>query len=101
MNYLEGKNLAFYQSLPQSVEIHRGCSIERKRGLSWTTDPKVAADFATGHRGIRVPNAVIARTIIPKDQILSVITDRQECEVIIDYRCLGDITMSWHVPEQT
>lgn len=95
--FLERENLAFYHSLPPSVEIHRGCSIERVRGLSWTTDRSVASDFARGHRGIRVPNALVATTIIPEDQIFTVITDRGESGVIVDCRQMRPIEMSWDI----
>ena len=39
----------FYDELPDLITAYRGCSTWRKRGLSWTTDRRVAASFAKGH----------------------------------------------------
>lgn len=74
----------FFDDLPDMVTLYRGCSLDRIHGISWTTDRRVAEGFARGHRGIRVPNAVIAKTCIRKGDIITVITDRKESEVIID-----------------
>lgn len=68
----------------RSDTLYRGCSLDRIHGLSWTTDRKVAEGFVYGHRGMRVPDAVIAKTRIRKNDIITVVTDRGESEVIID-----------------
>ncbi|QOG05138.1 hypothetical protein IGS74_10780 [Aureimonas sp. OT7] len=75
---------SFFDSLPDLITIYRGCSRPRVRGLSWTTDQRVARTFARGHRGIRVPAPVIVTARIPKVAIFAVITDRDESELIID-----------------
>jgi hypothetical protein len=50
----------YIEPLEWPVRIYRGCSRPRVRGVSWTMDRKVAEGFARGHRGIRVPDAVVA-----------------------------------------
>lgn len=76
----------FYGALPELVTVYRGCSRERMRGVSWTTDKTVAEGFARGHRGITIPDAVVAECRIAKQDIITVIPDRDESEVIIDPR---------------
>ena len=67
-------------------EGHRGSSRERAAGLSWTTRLDVAKQFARGHRSIVMPKPVIATAQIDKRHILALIADRQESEVLIDFR---------------
>ncbi|HXH00318.1 MAG TPA: hypothetical protein VNI79_07900 [Sphingomicrobium sp.] len=86
--FLSGKDKVFYDSLPDLVTIYRGGSAERVRGLAWTTDRNTVAGFARGHRGIAVPNAVIAIAVVEKDAVFTVATDRDEQEVIVNYRRL-------------
>jgi hypothetical protein len=77
---------AFFDALPEVVTIYRGCSRERMRGVSWTTDKAVAEGFARGHRGITVPDAIVAEYRIAKPDIITVMPDIAESEVIIDPR---------------
>jgi hypothetical protein len=90
-HYLSGDDRTCFDGLPDCLEVYRGCSKARIRGLSWTTDRDVAASFAVGHRGIRVPEPVIASAVIPKHAIFAAITARGEGEIVIDpqaLRCL-------------
>src|SRR5262245_38026515 len=48
------------EPLQWPVQIYRGCSRLRVRGLPWTMDRKVAEGFARGHRGKSVPDPVVA-----------------------------------------
>lgn len=82
--YWSEEQRRFFDDLPEMVTLYRGCSVDRVLGISWTTDRKVAEGFARGHRGIRVPDAVIAQARISKRDIITVLTDREESEVIID-----------------
>ena len=92
----------FFDSLPDTVPIYRGCSKERVRGISWTTDRTVAKSFASGHRGVAVPNASLAHAIIPKGAVFCVFTDRQESEVLIDPDRLQKVeTYSYANPSET
>lgn len=79
----------FFASLPDRVVVLRGCSQERVRGLSWTTDYDVAEGFAKGHRGKRVPCPVMAKAVVPKEAIFAVFTDRSESEIVLDPRRLS------------
>ncbi len=84
----------FYDRLPDLIRAYRGCSRSRVNGISWTTDRQVAAAFARGHRGIRVPDPVIAAAIIPKAAVVTVFTDRKESELIVKPDCLIELTVS-------
>lgn len=81
---MNGENLAFYQNLPEKMEIFRGAGRERAEGTPWTIDREVAEGFAQGHRGIKVPDPVIAQTIVYKHSVLAVSTDRGESEILIN-----------------
>ena len=74
--YLEKSDRAFFDALPDPVEAFQGCHRQRVRGVSWTTCPTVAAGFARGHRGIPVPDPVIARAMVPKAAVFAAFTDR-------------------------
>jgi hypothetical protein len=82
---------AFFNALPAQVTVFRGCTRPRLRGLAWTTDRAVAEGFARGHRGICVPEPVIASAIIPKEHIFFVSDDRNEKEIILDPRRLRSL----------
>jgi hypothetical protein len=81
----------FFDGLPDVVHVFRGCSSNRRNGISWTTSAKVAAGFARGHRGIRVPRPVVVEGSVPKTRIIAVLTDRDEQELILNPK---DVTMS-------
>jgi hypothetical protein len=70
--------------LPDTVEVFRGCSHPRLRGVSWTTDRAVAWSFARGHRGIRMPDPAVATAVIPKEEIFFVAAARQESEIVLN-----------------
>lgn len=91
--FLTGKDKKFYEGLPDRFRIFRGCSAERVRGFSWTTNLYVAMDFAGGHRGIQVKDAVIATAMLSKEAIFTVSTERQENEVVINWRHLRQLSV--------
>ena len=78
---------AFYAALPESVAIWRGCQRGRERGLHWTTDRAVAEGFAAGRRFIN-PSPTLVSAEIPKRHIFAVFVDRQESEIVVDWRRL-------------
>jgi hypothetical protein len=90
--YLPGDCREFFDGLPDPVEVFRGCSRPRIQGASWTTNRAVAEGFARGHRGIRVPDPVIASAVIPKEVIFAAFTDRQESEIVLDPRRLAKLS---------
>ena len=76
----------WFDALPQRLTVYRGAAADRWNGPSWTTDRTVALDFACGHRGERLPDPVIVSGCIPKDAILFATNDREESEVLLDWR---------------
>jgi hypothetical protein len=80
--YFSDANRAFWETLPSSNTVFRGCSRCRVDGFSWTTDKEVAKGFARGHRAIVVGDPVLVTANVKKDDVLAVFTDRRECEVI-------------------
>ena len=76
---------AFYDGLPDPVELWRGCARDYAHGFSWTVDRSIAEGFARGHRMIKVPDPVIARiAAAPKESIWAVFTERNEGEVLLN-----------------
>ena len=69
---------------PKFVKVWRGCSRERVQSVSWTLDRTVAEEFVRGHRGIAVPNPVLASAEIHKTAIYFVENEREEQEVVLD-----------------
>lgn len=84
--FLSGIEKEFYESLPDPVTVYRGCSKREisDPGISWTTDPKVAASFAHGHRGIPVPEGTVMKMTVPKTWVMTVCMEREEHEVVVD-----------------
>jgi hypothetical protein len=89
--HMEPQQRAFYDALPKVVTVFRGCSEERIRGGSWTTDVAVARGFARGHRGMSPPNPVVARARMPKSAIFTVLVEREEREIVLDPSELTEI----------
>ncbi|MEO2014668.1 MAG: hypothetical protein ABGZ53_09880, partial [Fuerstiella sp.] len=83
VDHLDDAATQFYESLPDTVTIYRGCNLDRIDGLSWTTDEEVAVGFAKGHRSNRVPFPVVASTTVQKSEIYSVSDNREESEVLV------------------
>ena len=88
IKYMTGADRAFASSLPEPVKVWRGCCRERVRGLAWTTDRAVAERFARGHRGIPVPDPVVAEATIARAGVFFVSTERKESEIVLDPRWL-------------
>lgn len=72
------------------VTIYRGVKVNNYRGLSWTVDKSVAEWFARrfGHNGDKC--YVFTGTINKKD-ILALFSNRNEKEVVCDYRKIKNI----------
>lgn len=87
------------RNLPPLVTIYRGCSRDRVRGLSWTTNRAVAVEFAEGHRGIRVPLAVVATAVLPRVKVFTVFSERSEDELLVDPDALRIVAIKPHRSE--
>lgn len=85
-NIMSEEELAFYDSIPDQVEIYRGCSYDEveesgvPEGISWTLDYKVAEFFAYRYGD---ENGCIVKAIVPKTDIRYATDDRSEKEVIV------------------
>ena len=66
------------------ITVYRGCSRARIHGLSWTTNPQIAQEFARGHRGITVPDPVVGKAKVRRSFIITAIRDREEDEIILN-----------------
>jgi hypothetical protein len=92
---------ALLDNLPDQVQVFRGCSHDRVRGVSWTTSRKVAEGFARGHRSIKVPDPVVVTATINKNAVFLVNWERSEDEVILDPEHLQNLVVeSWVSPEK-
>jgi hypothetical protein len=88
---LEPDARVFFDALPPLVPVWRGCEGGRERGISWTTERRVAEQFARGKRCInKVPTLV--RAEIPKQHIFAGFVSRQEHEIAVDYRRLRKLS---------
>lgn len=80
----EGGDEEFYNSLPDVVTVYRGTSCEesenKRYGVSWTTDYRVAEFFA--YR-FKQPHRCILSAEVKKDDVMAATTGRSESEVII------------------
>lgn len=85
-SFLHDDEQRAFDDLPDPINVYRGCSRMRIKGLSWTVDLNIAAAFARGNRGIAVPQPVIASGQIPKSHVFAYYTDRHESELLIDPR---------------
>ena len=72
------------------IRLYRGATPDHRDGWSWTDDPRVAADYASGERFGRLPGRVWTAAV-PPDRILCRNTERQENEYVVDTEAL-DIT---------
>jgi len=88
VRYASPADQALMNSLPKRVQVFRGCSRPRIRGLSWTLDRQVALKFARGHGFIKMPDPVIVEALVPKEAIFTVFTERKESEILLDPRRL-------------
>jgi hypothetical protein len=84
----------YIEPLQWPMRIYRGCSRPRVRGVSWTMDREVAEGFARGHRGVPVPNPVIAEAVVEREAVFAVLYERGESELLIDPRRLRKLVVT-------
>jgi hypothetical protein len=92
-SYLPKPDLAFYDSLPDEIEVYRGADAhaEYAVGLSWTLDRTVAESFARGHRGIFNPNPVVLVADVSKRDVAGAYSERCESEIVLFTHAAADI----------
>jgi hypothetical protein len=88
-----------FDALPDPVPVFRGCSRARIGGVSWTTERRIAEQFARGHRGIPVPDPVVVTGMIGKRDIFVTHANRNEHEVILDPDRLQELSVADWVPK--
>jgi hypothetical protein len=82
-----------FETIPQRVQVFRGCSLPRVLGIAWTIRRDIAEGFARGHRNIRLPEPVVTSALIPKEHIFFVTDDREEKEIILNPRRLSKLVV--------
>lgn len=73
-----------------TVTVYRGVRVNNYRGLSWTTDKKVAEWFARRF-GTNGHKCYVFTGTIKKKDIIGLFDSRNEKEVVCDYRKIKDI----------
>jgi hypothetical protein len=74
----------FWRGLPETFTVYRGTDASRVDGFCWTTEKDTARYFATGGRGGKLPNPVIATGIVNKADVYFATNNRNEREVVCD-----------------
>lgn len=82
-DYFSSEDRAFYNSLPDEIEIWRGQQVNESKGLSWTTNRDVAIKFAKGTRFGPTPSPLLLRGRIHKKHVALTPQDREESEVVL------------------
>jgi hypothetical protein len=75
------------------LRVYRGGNpFSVRRGISWTTDPKIAGKFARTMGGRQpVPGGVVITGLVRRSDVLAYLVDRGESEVIVDPKLVTDI----------
>lgn len=88
--FMTEEEQSFLNSLPEEVNIYRGCSIsEIKSGnyrYSWTLKRKIAEFFANEYLRNDGIESDVVELKVPKSKIFAYINDREEEEVIYRHR---------------
>lgn len=88
---MNNDDLKVYNSLPEVLTVYRGCeNIDGLNGMSWTLSEDIAQFFANRYFK-RSQNGTIYQAKINKTDVICYINDREEQEIIVDYRKLYDI----------
>lgn len=89
---MEPDEYAFYQNLPDTLEIYRGVRKDSKKveGMSWSTNKETAEWFADRFSMKRAGGDVY-RAIIDKRDILAYFSGRNEDEIVVDTKGLRSI----------
>ncbi len=95
----DGANRVFYDGLPDTgITVYRGQDEYDDAGLSWTTDMKVAQDFARGHRGLVKANPTVLEAVVAKKDIALAFVERNESEIVLFSPAFAEI-VDYHALE--
>lgn len=90
---MQPEELAYYQALPEELDVYRGVAVGRKYlGLSWTDDVEKARWFM--HRfDTDEKKGRLLKAHVRKDKVIAYFNSRNEKELVLDiYKCRGAIT---------
>lgn len=82
------QDIKYLESLPDEIEIHRGMTVResknKKYGISWSLDKKVAEFFAFEHpdNQFHDEEKTVVSLKIPKKEVIAYLGVRQEEEII-------------------
>lgn len=77
------EELVFYEKLPKTLEIYRGCYVFNQDGLSWSLDKEIARGFTSLNRYKQKNKTplLVSGLVSKKDVVINL--DRREQEVIV------------------
>ena len=79
------------------VVLYRGVAVRsHRRGLSWTTNEKMAANFAAAYRNARSAGTLegyVFTATVPPDAIVAHLTDRREDEYVVNYSLMPRVRL--------
>ncbi|HEY8125993.1 MAG TPA: hypothetical protein VIF88_11305 [Methylocystis sp.] len=82
-DYMPAKDRAFFESLPDKIEVWRGQDDSRPMRLAWTTNEETARAFARG-RGLFVNSSpVLYRGVVARRHVALAPQDRDEEAIVI------------------
>jgi hypothetical protein len=67
--------------------------MRRIRGVSWTTERKIAEQYAAGHLNFEVPNPVVATAQIDRKNVFAYDHGQDEYEVIVNPKGLRSLAV--------
>ena len=87
---MDNEDYTFYNNLPDKVTVYRGVqSKNHAKGFNWSLSKKVATRFATD---IAYKNeGIVCETTVDKKDIIAYTNQRDEKEIILNYKQIGDI----------
>jgi integration host factor subunit beta len=78
---MDKKEQEYFEELPDTVTIYRGCDEQNQSGICWSLDRDIAIEFPFLHR-YKAKNPVLVTATVCKDEIVAVKLNRDEFEVI-------------------
>ena len=82
-DYMPAKDRAFFEALPDKIEVWRGQDDSRPMRLAWTTNEETARAFARG-RGLFVNSSpVLYRGVVARRHVALAPQDRDEEAIVV------------------